>query len=271
MNPRQISPIPRAWIFSDQELCMIYATLGRIEDTDPKWGDPAFLMRLALGAGLRRGEFARLRADDCTRDGWIHIRQGKGGKDRDVRVIPELVPWLQRRLDSYRVKSSNLLFPPYPGQPDRTSDSRSTISNWWHRILTRCRMESGWKVPRLNLHKARHTYASWEVAMGRLSMFELAANLGHSTTMITETYYRHMVRELVYAVEKRPKWCDVALGPYKERDHRCLHCNRDFHHSYQFCPHCGTQRERGRRFIKISEPNADNSDSSSPACGFGTV
>lgn len=238
----QIQPVPRAWIFTDEELVSIYTVLAGIPDTDEKYGDPAFLARVALGAGLRRSEFWGLTVDDITKDHcWIHIRNGKGSKPRDVRVTPELVPWIELRLKTYRVQSTGFLFPPQPGQ-EKIGDGRETLRLWWHRILSKVRMGSGWKLTHHNLHHARHTYASWELAMERLSITDLAANLGHSSVDITSRYYLHMVRELVYAKNKRAAWCDVAMGKYLRRDHACRGCNKDFDRQFRFCPHCGTER-----------------------------
>ena len=56
------------------------------------------LLSLAYGCGLRAGEVVRLRAGDIdSAQDVIRIDQGKGGKDRNVMLPPELLDLLRQR------------------------------------------------------------------------------------------------------------------------------------------------------------------------------
>jgi integrase len=51
---------------------------------------------LLYATGIRRSELVRLRVEDIdSKRMIIHIRQGKGGKDRDVALCPKLLETLR--------------------------------------------------------------------------------------------------------------------------------------------------------------------------------
>jgi len=235
-----IQPVPRSQIFSDDQLCSMHTTMCRAEG-DPKYVDPVFTMRLALGAGVRVSECHGIRVEDVTDEGkWVHIVRGKGGKARDIRVTPEFEPWLKLRLKDERVQESGWIFPRHERCGEQ---SIKRYWGYWQKALGLCNRYYGWKLPHLRFHSGRHTYASWEIAMGRLKVQELAANLGHSTSAVTEQYYLHMVRELVYSEDRRPQWIRHALGRFWKPRNFCSGCGADLASEHKFCPACGTRRE----------------------------
>jgi integrase/recombinase XerD len=64
------------------------------------------------GTGLRRAEVARLQIGDIDRERMvIHVRGGKGRKDRYVMLSPKLLLELDQYLDGLRQRPATWLFP----------------------------------------------------------------------------------------------------------------------------------------------------------------
>jgi integrase len=70
------------------------------------------LNEAAAAAGARRAEAAHLKAGDIDSQRMVvHIREGKGGKDRDVTLSPKLLEELRVYLRGLRRKPKKWLFP----------------------------------------------------------------------------------------------------------------------------------------------------------------
>ena len=75
--------------------------------------------------GLRRAEWAHLRANDIDSEGMvIHVKGGKGHKDRDVMPSPKLLEKLECHLRRLRGPSERWLFP-----SNRWHESSSTSAD----------------------------------------------------------------------------------------------------------------------------------------------
>lgn len=121
-----------------------------------------FVVRLALGTGLRWGELTRVQASDIN-DGVLTVHQTKSGKVRRVPLPPALLAELRGRIGKLVPFSS-------PGQ-----------FNTRVRILSR--------VSRFHVHQLRHTFACrWLEAGGSLPA--LQELLGHSSIVTTQRYGR---------------------------------------------------------------------------------
>jgi site-specific recombinase XerC len=240
---RPFDPIDRDKYWPNAPLCHVYRWLREHEDS-PQWTDPCFLVRLVLGGGLRVSEIPAIDISrDCDPVGWIVVRKGKGSKRRDVRLTPECTPYFRERLERL---GSGLLFPTESGKPL----SRRTLQRWWDRVVGKVWWASGRTIPRLSIHGGRHTYASWELALGqlkwgsRLSLEVLSANLGHSSIQITQGYYIHTVRETVYCSEP-PAWPRVALGKFYQPMHKeCPVCGAEVTTEDRHCRECGALQRR---------------------------
>lgn len=122
----------------------------------------AFVVRLALGTGMRWGELTRAQASD-VRDGVLVIHQTKSGKVRRVPLPPVLAEELRQRIGQLVPFAS-------PGQ-----------------FNARVRALSG--VSRFHVHQLRHTFACrWLEAGGSLPA--LQELLGHSSIVTTQRYGR---------------------------------------------------------------------------------
>ena len=86
----------------------------------------AILMAL-YSTGMRRSELACLRVEDIDSERMvIHIRKGKGGKDRDVPMCPRLLDTLR---EYWRWKKPRTWL--FPGEPRGTSKHLTDKSVWY--------------------------------------------------------------------------------------------------------------------------------------------
>jgi integrase len=133
-----------------------------------------FVVRLALGTGLRWGELTRLKSTDI-RDGIVTVHHTKSRKVRRVPLPPELAEEVRTRVGRLVPYSS-------PGQ-----------------FNTRLRILS--KVWRFHMHQCRHTFACRWLEQGG-SLAALQQLLGHSSIVTTQRYAR-LMDEAVFAEADR--------------------------------------------------------------------
>lgn len=138
----------------------------------------ALLMTL-YGAGLRISEALALRpADIDGRRMLIHVRLGKGAKDRMVKLSPQLLAALR---DYWRARRPvNWLFP-QAKNPDRPMDS----SDAW-RMVRRTAKRAG-ITRRVSPHTLRHSYATHLLDAGT-DLRTIQLLLGHQSLKTTSLY-----------------------------------------------------------------------------------
>lgn len=120
--------------------------------------DPArLIVLLAADAGLRRGEIAQLRPEDVSR-GWIHVRDGKGGR-------PRWVPVLTDRL-------------------------AAALAGPWHGVRSPHSIDTLLRRHgvRVRLHELRHGWVSRLADLG-VPPHQLAAWAGHSVAVSMRYYH----------------------------------------------------------------------------------
>lgn len=168
------SPVPRKLLPRIQEKPPDRLTDEEVEALlrlPERW---AWVIRLALGTGLRWGELVRAQASDIT-GGVLVVHQTKSGKVRRVPLPPELEAELRRRVGRLVPFSS-------------ASSFRKTV-----------RKLSG--VSRFHPHQLRHTFACrWVERDGNLAALQQI--LGHSSIVTTQRYAR-LADEAVFAEAKR--------------------------------------------------------------------
>jgi site-specific recombinase XerD len=155
--------------------------------------DHAVLATL-LATGLRISEACHLQARDIdSRAGLVHVRNGKGGKSRCVKLGDRLLRTLRRY---WRVAEPRRpwLFPAQrlvgPGRVDphrRWADhpiAPDTVRSRLHRLAQRAGLQR-----RVTPHDLRCTYATWLLEAG-VDLRTVQVLLGHASPETTARYTR---------------------------------------------------------------------------------
>ncbi|HEY3616988.1 MAG TPA: site-specific integrase, partial [Candidatus Sulfotelmatobacter sp.] len=152
----------------------------------------ALLMTL-YATGARRAELAHLRVTDVdSKRMVVHIKGGKGRKDRDVMLSPTLLKELRRHWCRLRRKPSVWLF---PGNRNHSSDKPITTRVVLHackEAAKRARLEKN-----VHPHTLRHCFATHLLEQGA-DLRTIQMLLGHSDLKET-TIYLHLSQRHLHA------------------------------------------------------------------------
>jgi site-specific recombinase XerD len=144
------------------------------------------LLMALYATGLRRAELAHLKISDIDRERMvIHVKGGKGRKDRDVMLSPKLLEELQRHLDGLRQKPDVWLF---PGNSRHTGKKPITSKVIWQacrRAATRAGLGN-----EVHPHTLRHCFATHLLESGA-DLRTIQLLLGHRDLEET-TLYLHL-------------------------------------------------------------------------------
>ena len=136
------------------------------------------LLMTADAGGLRLSEVAGLRVEDVDRARMvIHVRQGKGRKDRDVMLSPRLLAVLREYWKAYRPRP--YLFP--GRQPDLPISVR-TVQMVCERALTASGLSK-----HVHMHTLRHSFATHLLESGT-DLRTIQVLLGHHSFSTTAKY-----------------------------------------------------------------------------------
>jgi len=141
--------------------------------------------------GLRLGEAVRLQVKDIDGERmWLHLRQGKGNKDRYVPLPAPLLPMLRRFWTTHR--HPIWLFPgrPRKGQSPLTVTQPRSDSGV-QRAFKLALGESG-IVKKATVHTLRHSWATHLLEAG-INIRHIQQWLGHSSLQTT-TRYTHLTQ-----------------------------------------------------------------------------
>ena len=170
----------------------------RLLDAAPP-GRDRVLLQVAYGCGLRLNELLHLRVGDIDSARMvIHVRQGKGAKDR-------LVPLSLRLLDELRAywrlcRPRTWLF---PGQTADGTMTSSNVQRRFGRLVRRVGL-----TKRCSMHTLRHSYATHLLEAG-VDVLTLKALLGHSSLQTTARYLHVSTRRL----HQTPSLLDLLVLP----------------------------------------------------------
>jgi integrase/recombinase XerD len=142
--------------------------------TSPRW---RLVCRVLYGCGLRLGEALRLRVADI--DGTrlcLHVRQGKGQKDRIVPFGPGLLEELRAFWQLHR--PGGLFFANRDGRPF----SAAAVQRAFRRAVTRAGL-----TRHATVHTLRHCYATHLLEAGT-DLPTLQRLLGHNSLSTTARY-----------------------------------------------------------------------------------
>lgn len=154
------------------------------------------IFSLFLFAGLRRREILKLRHTDVDiPNRSIHIRLGKGNKDR---IIPMSIP-LAESLQRYVIERTRLK----KTCPEFFTSLHKNIGLTWgglKRIVLILRSATGINF---SVHKLRHTFATLMLE-GGCDIYSLSKMMGHSDIKTTTIYLSATVEHLRGQITKHP-------------------------------------------------------------------
>jgi site-specific recombinase XerD len=148
------------------------------------------LVMTLYATGARRAEVARLKVSDIDSERMVvHIRGGKGRKDRDVMLSPALLEALRRYWRGLRHKPTVWLF---PGNRWHTSNRPVTTKVLW----TACQqaaLRAGLEHKHIHPHTLRHCFATHLLEAGA-DLRTIQILLGHRDLEET-TIYLHLSKK----------------------------------------------------------------------------
>ena len=151
------------------------------------------LLMALYATGLRRAELARLKVSDVdSKRMVIHVRGGKGRKDRDVMLSPKLLEALREHWRGLQRKPSAWLF---PGNRWHTGDTPITTKVVWN-ACKEAAQRAGLQKD-VHPHTLRHCFATHLLEAGAdLRMIQIL--LGHHDLKET-TIYLHLSQRHLHA------------------------------------------------------------------------
>lgn len=202
LNPARGTRLPRTGeedVIENRYLS--HAEFDRLYSATPEHYLP-FMVTL-FGTGLRFGEITALQVKDISLEhsslravrAWKKQQDAAGGRklgppkskaSRRTIILPKEVVWSIAELVDDRT-GSDWLFTTATGLPIRHS-------NFYNRVW-RPACDAAGLDPRPRIHDARHTHASWLIAMGiRLEVIQ--DRLGHDDYNVTRRTYGHLLPDL---------------------------------------------------------------------------
>jgi integrase/recombinase XerD len=147
------------------------------------------ILMLLYSTGIRRSELVRLRVEDIdSKRMVVHIRQGKGGKDRDVPLCPKLLETLR---EYWKVKKPQTwLFP--RGIAKRGEDHLTDKAVWY--ACAEAARHAGFKK-RVSPHMLRHSFATHLLENGA-DLPTIQILMGHADLEATSIYLHLSRRHL---------------------------------------------------------------------------
>jgi integrase/recombinase XerD len=173
------------------------------------------MVMMLYATGLRRAELCHLKFADIDSERMvIHVRQGKGGRDRDVLLTPKLLDTLR---EYWRwMKPKTYLFP-------------GTVNNWradvpitekivWTAVAKAAKHAGITK--HVSPHTLRHSFATHMLEAGA-DLRTIQVLLGHAKLADT-TVYLHLSRRHLQAVPSPLEAIDVSSPEQVKRSRRLI-------------------------------------------------
>jgi site-specific recombinase XerD len=143
------------------------------------------ILALAYGAGLRLSEIAHLKLGDIdSKRMLLHIRGGKGNKDRYVILSPVMLKTLRiywRQCRSKDLYKTQWIF---PGRNPLRPISSPTVSKAFKMAKERAKI-----TKRGGIHSLRHAFATHTLESGE-DIYAIKQLLGHASIASTARYLR---------------------------------------------------------------------------------
>jgi integrase len=161
----------------------------RMIDAAPNLRHRTILMTL-YSTGMRRSELCHLRPEDIDKERMVvRIRQGKGGKDREVPLTPKLLDQLRTYYRSVRRRNGWL----FPSLQTRRPNEPITHKAVWHACREATR-RAGITKP-VHPHTLRHSFAT-HLFDNSAELPVIQTLLGHADPRDTMIYLHLATRKL---------------------------------------------------------------------------
>jgi integrase/recombinase XerD len=161
--------------------------------------------------GVRRAELANLKiADIDSQRMVVHIRGGKGRKDRDIMLSPHLLEELRQHYRRLSQKHSGWLF---PGGRWHTADYAITTKVVWDACWEAAK-RAGIRKP-LHPHTLRHCFATHLLEAGA-DLRTIQILLGHSDLRAT-TLYLHLSQHHLSVTASPLDALPIFAGPVEPK------------------------------------------------------
>jgi len=148
------------------------------------------ILMTLYSTGMRRSELCHLRPEDIDKERMIvRIRQGKGGKDREVPLSPKLLEQLRTYYRSVKVRNGWI----FPSLQTRRSDQPITQKAVWHACREATRRAGITKA--VHPHTLRHSFATHLFDSGA-ELPVIQTLLGHADPRDTMIYLHLATRKL---------------------------------------------------------------------------
>lgn len=165
-----------------QQIAALLQAAGDQDDPRRAQRDYAIILTLVL-TGLRRAELNTLRPADIQ-NGYVHVIQGKGSKDRMVPVVAELAGVLGTYIRDFHIQPSGRLF-------------RLTTSGLYD-VVKDAAERAG--IPDVTPHSLRHAFATTLLERG-VDIKSISALLGHANIATTSIYLDVVPQHLKTAID----------------------------------------------------------------------
>jgi site-specific recombinase XerD len=191
-RPYMLEHIPVPKIPRTLPTVLTQEEVARLIDSADHLLHRTILMTL-YATGMRRAELCRLKVSDIdSARNVIHIREGKGGKDRDVPLSPKLLETLR---EYWRwMKPKTWLFPGHV--KGWRSDVPMTDKVVWYACKRAA--ETAGITKRVSPHTLRHTYATHLLEAGA-DLRTIQLLLGHAEIKHTMVYL-HLSQKHLHSV-----------------------------------------------------------------------
>jgi site-specific recombinase XerD len=146
--------------------------------------------------GLRLGEGVHLQVRDIDSDRMVvHVRHGKGNKDRYVPLPQRILEMLREFWCTHRHPQWMFPFPTKAGVPPATAEKPMSIGGVQY--CFRAALEASGVQKEASIHTLRHSYATHLLEVG-MDLRVIQSYLGHSSIQTTAIYVH-----LTHATEER--------------------------------------------------------------------
>jgi len=179
-------------VLSEEELgALLAAAAGHARDRA--------LLAVLFGGGLRASEAVALDVVDLRLDGsggwYLHVRQGKGGRDRRVPLRPAVAAAVRAYLDATgrALRAPGELFRAEDRAAAQRVDLRMTPRALGH-LVAKYVAPAGIEAKKVSPHSCRHTFALRALRAGA-DLVAVSKLLGHAQVTTTQVYLDHLALE----------------------------------------------------------------------------